>query len=184
MLIMIFFNIVSSGLLLLGLRGEFKAKYIKYPIYSNEISIFSRIRFFVWWKCNLFLIIRKLVIQPTKRKTMETVEINFIELPSTDLVRTEKFYSTTFGWTFVHYGDQYMDILGAGVAGGFAKAEKVTQGGALVVLLNKNLDEIKKLIVQNGGKISVDTFSFPGGKRFQFIDPVGNELAVWCPDGK
>lgn len=112
---------------------------------------------------------------------MESVKINFIELSSTDLKLTEKFYGETFGWTFVHYGEDYLDFQGAGIAGGFAKADEVKIGGALVVLIHENLDEIKKAIVQNNGKISLDTFSFPGGKRFQFIDPVGNELAVWCP---
>ncbi len=113
---------------------------------------------------------------------METVKINFIELSSTDLKATEKFYGEAFGWTFVHYGDNYLDFQGAGIAGGFAKADEVHRGGALVVLIHDDLDAIKKLIVNNGGTLSVDTFSFPGGKRFQFIDPVGNELAVWCPD--
>ncbi len=115
---------------------------------------------------------------------MQSVKINFIELPSTDLKRTEAFYSSVFGWSFVHYGDQYMDIEGAGIAGGFAKAEEVSIGGALIVLIHENLEEIQEKIVQNGGEITVKTFSFPGGKRFQFLDPVGNELAVWCPDEK
>lgn len=113
---------------------------------------------------------------------METVKINFIELSSTDLKMTEQFYNQTFGWTFEHYGDQYLDFKGAGIAGGFTKSEKVNNGGALVVLIHENLDQIKSKIIGNGGEISKATFSFPGGKRFHFIDPVGNELAVWCPD--
>jgi predicted enzyme related to lactoylglutathione lyase len=49
----------------------------------------------------------------------------------------------------------------------------------LIVLYHDNLEAIKAIIEQNGGKISNEIFSFPGGKRFHFIDPSGNELAVW-----
>ena len=52
----------------------------------------------------------------------------------------------------------------------------------MVVLYHENLDAIKQQVIAAKGKISVDTFSFPGGKRFQFLDPSGNELAIWCHD--
>jgi hypothetical protein len=111
---------------------------------------------------------------------MESIKINFIELSSTDLKSTEKFYGNTFGWRFVHYGDQYMDFLDAGIAGGFAKVDVVSKGGVLVVLQYDDLEAIQKKVLKNGGKISKEIFSFPGGKRFEFIDPTGNELAIWC----
>ena len=106
-------------------------------------------------------------------------QISFIELYSTDLARTKEFYSNVFGWSFVDYGDQYCDIKGAGVRGGFAKVDAVTTGGALVVLYHEDLEVVIEAVLENGGKISQETFEFPGGKRFQFIDPNGNELAVW-----
>lgn len=110
---------------------------------------------------------------------MKSTKINFIELSSTDLKATEKFYSETFGWRFVHYGDQYMDILDAGMAGGFAKVDEVKRGGALVVLFHEDLDTIRKVVTKIGGKITKDIFSFPGGKRFEFEDTTGNVLAIW-----
>ena len=105
--------------------------------------------------------------------------INYIELQSTDLERTKKFYSEVFGWEFVDYGSEYIAISGAGLDGGFAKVDEVQKGGALVVLYHDDLQSVQEKVIANGGKISVETFSFPGGERFQFLDDSGNELAVW-----
>jgi predicted enzyme related to lactoylglutathione lyase len=52
--------------------------------------------------------------------------------------------------------------------------------GALVILLHDNLEEIQENVEAAGGVINVPIFSFPGGKRFHFIDPSGNELAIWA----
>ncbi|WP_452220959.1 VOC family protein [Lacinutrix salivirga] len=105
--------------------------------------------------------------------------INYVELKSTDLKATKAFYNTAFGWTFTDYGEQYISFSGAGLEGGFEKTEAPIVNGVLVVLYHKNLDQAKQNIINAGGKITVDTFSFPGGSRFQFHDPSGNELAVW-----
>lgn len=100
-------------------------------------------------------------------------------MQSTDLGATKKFYSGAFGWSFTDYGDAYVAISDAGVDGGFGKVEEVTQGGALVILYHEDLVVAQEAIVTNGGVISRETFSFPGGQRFHFTDPDGNELAVW-----
>ena len=105
--------------------------------------------------------------------------INYIELKSTNLELTKKFYSTCFNWTFTDYGPNYTAFSNSGLEGGFEFTKDKIVNGALVVLVHQNLDEIKVQIKKAGGKISVDTFSFPGGERFQFLDPSGNELAVW-----
>ncbi|QYJ68391.1 VOC family protein [Flavobacterium litorale] len=110
---------------------------------------------------------------------MENNKINFIELQATDLKEIKKFYGNAFGWTFTDYGDTYCDFHGAGISGGFTKTNKVTTGGTLVVLYHKDLSIAIENVKKNGGKIAVDIFSFPGGRRFEFIDPNGNKLAIW-----
>lgn len=108
--------------------------------------------------------------------------INYIEFKAIDLEVTKVFYSKVFGWSFTDYGPTYTSFSESGVAGGFEKTETEIVNGALVVIYNENLEDIKQQVVEANAKISVDTFSFPGGKRFQFLDPSGNELAVWCYD--
>ncbi len=108
--------------------------------------------------------------------------IQYIELYSTDLAVTKEFYSKTSGWVFTDYGDNYVAFSEreSGVDGGFAKVAEIKKGGPLVVLFHTKLEEAKENVVTSGGSISKNIFSFPGGRRFHFIDPVGNELAVWA----
>ncbi len=105
--------------------------------------------------------------------------INYIEFKAKDLLKTKEFYTVCFNWTFTDYGPTYIAFSESGLAGGFEKTETDIVNGVLVVLYHKNLNLIKNIIIEANGKISVDIFSFPGGRRFQFIDPSGNELAVW-----
>lgn len=106
--------------------------------------------------------------------------INYIEFKANDLEKTKAFYTGAFDWTFTDYGPTYTSFADSGVFGGFEKTDDAITNGALVVLHHKNLKNIKQKIEELGGEISVDIFSFPGGKRFQFLDPSGNELSVWC----
>lgn len=105
--------------------------------------------------------------------------INYIEFKGKDLETIKEFYTSSFGWTFTDYGPTYTSFTNSGLAGGFEKTESEIIVGVLVVLYHKNLDKIKGKIIEAGGKISKDIFSFPGGRRFHFVDPSENELAVW-----
>lgn len=105
--------------------------------------------------------------------------INYIEFKSTDLAATKEFYSTCFNWTFTDFGPNYSSFEGAGISGGFEFTEQEITNGVLVVIVDEDLPAAKKRIIEAGGKISVDIFSFPGGERFQFLDPSGSELSVW-----
>jgi len=106
-------------------------------------------------------------------------KINYIEFKAKNLETIKTFYNKSFGWKFKDYGPDYTSFKKSGVKCGFQKSGDDVVNGALVVLYHKNLDEIKNKIVDAGGKITIDIFSFPGGSRFQFLDPTGNELAVW-----
>jgi len=116
---------------------------------------------------------------------MENVHhtFNYIELPATDLVAMKAFYGAAFDWTFQDWGETYVAIYGSGVEGGFdaASDRKPSVNGALVILFSSNLEQSVEAVRAAGARISVETFDFPGGRRFHFIDPSGNELAIWTP---
>ena len=105
--------------------------------------------------------------------------ISYIEFKANDLKKVKEFYSNTFDWVFTDYGPDYTVFAKSGVLGGFEKTEDHISNGALIVLYHSSLDTIKSKITESKGEISKDIFSFPGGRRFHFIDPSGNELAVW-----
>lgn len=106
---------------------------------------------------------------------------NYIELPATDLSAMKAFYGGVFGWTFQDWGDIYVAIHGAGVEGGFDASDERQPGrtGALVIIYSDDLKASEARIISHGGKIVIAPFDFPGGRRFHFLDPSGNELAVW-----
>jgi len=105
--------------------------------------------------------------------------INYVEFKAKDLEKIKEFYTTSFDWTFTDYGPTYVAFSESGIQGGFEKTESEIINGALIILYHKNLELIKSKIIESGGEISKDIFSFPGGRRFHFIDPSGNELAAW-----
>lgn len=114
-------------------------------------------------------------------------KIHYIELPALNLSDMKDFYSTVFGWTFTDYGPTYAAFHGAGIEGGFDEDKTYISpkaAGAFVILYSDDLDATESAIVKAGGKIKVPTYDFPGGKRFHFMDPNGNELGVWvqAPD--
>lgn len=110
---------------------------------------------------------------------MKNMPINYLEFKASDLKAVKAFYSECFGWTFTDYGDTYCAFENSGISGGFALSEDPVINGVLPVLYDEDLSGVEAVIVQNGGWISVPIFSFPGGHRFHFVGPCGNELAVW-----
>lgn len=105
--------------------------------------------------------------------------IDYLELKGHDLDAIKHFYTNVFGWAFTDYGPDYTSFENSGIAGGFEKSEDPIVNGALIVLYHEDLEATLKKVIQAGGKISKEIFAFPGGKRFHFLDPSGNELAVW-----
>ncbi len=111
-------------------------------------------------------------------------KINYLEYPARDLAATKAFFTSVFAWEFVDYGPDYTAFEGQGLAGGggFYRADKVSladEGAALTVFLSDDLAVTEARIVAAGGIISTPIFEFPGGKRFHFLEPSGNEFAVW-----
>lgn len=109
-------------------------------------------------------------------------QINYLEIPTKDILATKSFFEQAFGWTFVDYGPEYTCFLNVGIDGGFFQAEResVTEhGSALIVLYSKDIEDSLSKVLHAGGTIIKPIFEFPGGRRFQFLDPAGNEYAVW-----
>ncbi|MCB0644364.1 MAG: VOC family protein [Phaeodactylibacter sp.] len=110
---------------------------------------------------------------------MQNNHINYVEFRAHDLEQTKQFYHQAFGWTFIDYGPDYTAFEKPGLDGGFEKTTEPIRNGALVILYHDNLEDALDNVVKAGGRISKTIFSFPGGRRFHFLDPSGNELAVW-----
>ncbi len=110
---------------------------------------------------------------------MKNNHINYVEFKANDLEKIKEFYNRAFGWKFIDYGPTYVAFTESGIDGGFEKTNDKIVNGALVVLYHQDLQSIKEKVVDAGGEISKDIFAFPGGRRFHFIDPSGNELAIW-----
>ena len=108
-------------------------------------------------------------------------QINYIELPLADPAETKAFYAKAFGWEFTDWGPDYLSFAGAGIDGGFnGEASASKQGvGVLVILYADDLEGTLDTVKEAGGEITKLIYSFPGGRRFHFLDPNGNELAVW-----
>jgi predicted enzyme related to lactoylglutathione lyase len=105
--------------------------------------------------------------------------IDYLEFPATGIAATRAFYERVFGWKFTDYGPDYTSFEDGRLAGGFWKAASVIRGGVLVVVYATDLAAMEADVVAAGGVIVKPPFPFPGGRRFHFTDPNGNELAVW-----
>lgn len=109
-------------------------------------------------------------------------KINYVEFPARDLVATKAFFEAAFGWSFVDYGPEYTAFSDQGIHGGFYKSDLAASraaGSALLVFYSDDLEQTLSDVEKAGGQIVKPIFSFPGGRRFHFSEPSGNELAVW-----
>jgi predicted enzyme related to lactoylglutathione lyase len=109
-------------------------------------------------------------------------KINYVEFPANDLDAVEAFYRAVFGWTFTSYGPEYLAFADGNLDGGFYKSDKRAsygEGSALIVFYATDLEGAEAAIKAHGGTIHKAIFGYHGGRRFHFLDPHGNELAVW-----
>ena len=112
----------------------------------------------------------------------EHEKINYVELPACDIPATKEFFSKAFGWEFEDFGPEYTAFSNQGLDGGFFKSEQKslsTNGSALVVFYSEDIEATQHMIEGAAGRIVRSIFRFPGGRRFHFIEPSGNEFAVW-----
>jgi len=105
--------------------------------------------------------------------------VDYVEFAAADIPAVRRFYTEVFGWTFTDYGPGYSSFHDGRLAGGFRRADEVLSGGPLVVIYSTALEDALERVRRHGGTIVKEIFEFPGGRRFHFCDPAGNELAVW-----
>lgn len=117
--------------------------------------------------------------------------IDYIEFCVSDIAASKRFYAQVFGWEFTDYAPTYAGIRGEdGEIGGFAQVDAATPpstpdtppsgaGSTLAVLHCEALEEVRQKVLDAGGVITQDIFSFPGGRRFEFTAPGGSRAAVW-----
>lgn len=105
--------------------------------------------------------------------------VDYIEFPAIDISKTKSFYTGLFGWKFTDYGPDYTSFEDGRLTGGFFRKDTVTASGPLVVIYTADLATMHARVPAAGGAITREIFSFPGGRRFHFTDPSGNELSVW-----
>jgi predicted enzyme related to lactoylglutathione lyase len=106
--------------------------------------------------------------------------IDYVEIQVTDLKKTREFFTSLFAWSFQEWGDDYMSFHDGRLDGGFRLVgEAAPANGILIVFFSVDLERDVARVVECGGTISKAIFSFPGGRRFHFVDPAGTEYAIW-----
>ena len=109
-------------------------------------------------------------------------KMNYVEFPAKNLVATKIFFQSVFGWSFTDYGPDYIAFENEGLDGGFFQSDLVSsaeKGAALIVFYSNQLEATLAKVEKAGGTILKPIYSFPGGRRFHFAEPSGNEFAVW-----
>jgi predicted enzyme related to lactoylglutathione lyase len=109
-------------------------------------------------------------------------KINYVEFPAKDLEKTKAFFSCVFDWSFTDFGPEYTSFLNQGLNGGFYQADMASttaNGAALIVFYSDDLMSTLNKIENCGGTVTKPIFAFPGGRRFHFTEPSGNEFAAW-----
>lgn len=110
---------------------------------------------------------------------MTHLKIDYVELASRKIGATKGFLEKAFAWTFADYGPEYQALANAGIDGGVFQSPDEALKPPLIILKADDLAEAEKAVKLAGGVITQPPFSFPGGRRFHFREPGGNEMAVW-----
>jgi predicted enzyme related to lactoylglutathione lyase len=104
--------------------------------------------------------------------------LNYVELPVSDIGASKAFYEAAFGWSLTAFGPSYAATLTGDTDIGLQGDAAEATGAPLPVIDVPNLEAAHAAVLAAGGQIVRPTFAFPGGRRFHFLDPSGNELAA------
>ena len=104
--------------------------------------------------------------------------LNYVELPVRDVATARAFYEAAFGWSLTDFGPTYAATLTGDTDIGLQGDAAEATAAPLAVIDVPNLEAALAQVAAAGGAIVRPIFVFPGGRRFHFRDPAGNELAV------
>ncbi len=143
--------------------GPFMPSYCQGGVSSPQIQS----RFYFYWP----------VVQ-----MLEHEKINYVEMPFSDLDRTKSFFSAVFGRELQAWDTDYLAFADVGLDGGVYRSDKTMQtnkGSALIIFYSADLESTLDKVESARAQVNRPTYYFPGGRRFHFLDPNGNEFAVW-----
>jgi len=108
-------------------------------------------------------------------------QVDYIEIPTTDIVKTSQFLGAFFGWSFQEWGPDYSSFNDGRMDGGLRRTKEATplETGVLLIFFSTDLERDRDRVKELGATITQDIFDFPGGQRFHFVDPSGAEFAIW-----
>jgi len=110
----------------------------------------------------------------------EEGRIDYVEIPVSDIRKTQDFLTGMFGWAFHDWGPDYSSFNDGRLDGGLRRsAGPAPATGILLVFYSDDLERDVERVKDLGATITQDIFEFPGGRRFHFIDPAGTEFALW-----
>lgn len=104
---------------------------------------------------------------------------DYVEFTVHDIARSKAFYGAVFGWSFTDYGPSYASFDDGRIGGGFTTDGTAVPGSPLMVFYFADLDATLAKVKAAGGVIVKPPFTYPGGRRFHFIDPDGTLIAAW-----
>lgn len=104
--------------------------------------------------------------------------LNYVELAVGDVVAARAFYERAFGWRLTEFGPTYAATTSGDTDIGLQGDASEAAAAPLAVIEVEDLEGALAAVEAAGGRITRPIFAFPGGRRFQFTDPAGNELAV------
>ncbi len=104
--------------------------------------------------------------------------LNYVELPVRDLPKTRSFYEQAFGWEMAEFAPTYAATVTGDTDIGLQADTAEAPQAPLAVIEVENLETALNAVEAAGGVITRPIFAFPGGRRFHFRDPSGNELAA------
>lgn len=108
--------------------------------------------------------------------------LDYLEFPAPSaaaFAATRRFYEQVFGWSFQNWGDDYSDTKDSGLGSGINADPAHRSSAPLPVIYVSDLEAARQRVIEAGGKLARDIFAFPGGRRFEYLDPAGNRLGVW-----
>ena len=108
--------------------------------------------------------------------------MDYVEFSVSDIGKAKVFYTAVFGWSFTDYGPSYTSFVDNGLGGGFTTDRPPRPGGPLLVFHVDNLEAAFERAKKAGAPIVKPIFAFPGGRRFEFQDPDGYDIAAWKQD--